>query len=153
MTAPKTAAALLRDEVARAIARAQTGRSAAAALESLSASLARAEGERDAAIARMEECTRAAGLAQGEREASEIAGAVDGWKARATAVEAALAQAREDAAAVRREAIEMCARVAENHKWWLGPPFPTQGESPTQTCRRSIATALRNLIQTEGEKM
>ncbi|MCH8476291.1 MAG: hypothetical protein LAT55_13805 [Opitutales bacterium] len=54
-----------------------------------------AEKARDAAIAQLSEANRALGEAEGRLEASEMAGIVEGWKARAEAAEAKLEMARE----------------------------------------------------------
>lgn len=58
------------------------------------ARIAELEGERNAALRECLDWAREAGLAVGKLEASEMAGVVEDWKARALKAEAALAKAR-----------------------------------------------------------
>ena len=67
-------------------------REAASTLTAQAAALVAAEKERDAAILAASEHARARGEAEGALHVSELAGVVDGWKARAEAAEKRIAE-------------------------------------------------------------
>ena len=64
----------------------------------------KAERERDEAIKALSDEARNRGEAEGRLEASEMAGVVDGWKARAEAAEAKVARLHEALADLRKTA-------------------------------------------------
>lgn len=105
--------------------------------------------ERDAAIAALSEAARRRGEAEGKLAASEMAGVLDGWIARAKAAEAKL----DPEPPRKRIVVVPHASIIQNHAWKAYcPEDPTLGPWYGATDQMAMARAMAAINRTKTQE-